>query len=165
MKKNMESKIIFKQKAHYQQRTIIAIVWIFFLSSYIAGVILTKSPFLIYLFCFLPVIVIASDLYLEWFIVYEDGIIVKSLFGRIKNLVLFKNVTKIIQKDLTYGRYGDKKYKFYIFDDGRPMYIINSLSRAMEKEAAENNKKKNLRIYATEQLIHFIFTLGINIEQ
>lgn len=105
--------------------------------------------FLIALFPILIIILLIGFKNLEWYIVYNNKIEVRNIYG-IKNIVFYDSVLFIEELEINLTTRGMNK-KFYIFNDGRKnnnsIFNINS---------CYNNKKFNLRIYKTKELENYI---------
>lgn len=102
----------------------------------------------LFLFLFVPIILVGSR-YLEYFYIYDDRIEARNIFG-IKNVVYFRDVVFIEEKQINLITRGGEK-SFYLFNDGR-----KNNNNSMNIDSCYNNKKYSLRIYKTQELELYI---------
>ena len=86
---------------------------------------------------------------LEWFHIYEDKIEARCIFG-IKNIVYFKEVLFVQELKINLTARGTAR-TFFVFNDGR-----KNNNSYFDFNACYNNKKNNLRIYKTNELVSYI---------
>lgn len=142
--------MIFKQKVLKEEKIKLGIIISCVVIPYVAIAIINFinqynfrmfiTIFLIALFPILIIILLIGFKNLEWYIVYNNKIEVRNIYG-IKNIVFYDSVLFIEELEINLTTRGMNK-KFYIFNDGRKnnnsIFNINS---------CYNNKKFNLRIY------------------
>ena len=111
--------------------------------------------------CFVATIIIglSCSIYLQWFDVYEDCIVVRNIFG-VVNRVEFSKVHYVLKKQLpVFTR--DRGAMHYVFVDGRPTkrkgitYPYNS----------DNHKNITVRIPVTPELTAFLETKALAITE
>ena len=88
---------------------------------------------------------IFSVLRLEWFYFYEDRIVVRNIFKKIKNVVFIEKIVSVEETYLLYNMFHFRK--FIIFDDGR-----NNDNRNYSLYCDHNKRKNNVKIYATNKM-------------
>lgn len=151
--------MIFKQKVLKEEKIKLGIIISCVVIPYVAITIINFinqynfrmfiTIFLIALFPILIIILLIGFKNLEWYIVYNNKIEVRNIYG-IKNIVFYDSVLFIEELEINLTTRGMNK-KFYIFNDGRKnnnsIFNINS---------CYNNKKFNLRIYKTKELENYI---------
>ncbi len=151
--------MIFKQKVLKEEKIKLGIIISCVVIPYVAIAIINFinqynfrmfiTIFLIALFPILIIILLIGFKNLEWYIVYNNKIEVRNIYG-IKNIVFYDSVLFIEELEINLTTRGMNK-KFYIFNDGRKnnnsIFNINS---------CYNNKKFNLRIYKTKELENYI---------
>lgn len=151
--------MIFKQKVLKEEKIKLGIIISCVVIPYVAIAIINFinqynfrmfiTIFLIALFPILIIILLIGFKNLEWYIVYNNKIEVRNIYG-IKNIVFYDSVLFIEELEFNLTTRGMNK-KFYIFNDGRKnnnsIFNINS---------CYNNKKFNLRIYKTKELENYI---------
>lgn len=151
--------MIFKQKVLKEEKIKLGIIISCVVIPYVAIAIINFinqynfrmfiTIFLIALFPILIKILLIGFKNLEWYIVYNNKIEVRNIYG-IKNIVFYDSVLFIEELEINLTTRGMNK-KFYIFNDGRKnnnsIFNINS---------CYNNKKFNLRIYKTKELENYI---------
>ena len=151
-------KVIFKQKVLKEEKIKFGILMSVIVFVYVAlAVIIVVNQndlyaLLILTLIFLPwflTSLLVALYYLEWFCVYEDRIEVKTVFG-IKNSVYYDKVCYIEEQKINLTTRGLVK-DFYIFNDGR-----KNTSNTLDVNSCYNNKKRNVRIYKTNELENYI---------
>lgn len=88
---------------------------------------------------------------LEWFLIFEDRIEARGIFG-IKNTVYFSKVLYIEELGISYIKNSPKR-PFYMFNDGR-----KNNNSFLGVNNWYNKKKFNLRIPITDELENFVKT-------
>lgn len=150
--------MIFKQKVLKEEKIKFGICMSVIVFVYVAlAVIIVVNQndlyaLLILTLLFLPwflMSLLVALYYLEWFCVYEDRIEVKTVFG-IKNSVYYDKVCYIEELKINLTTRGLVK-DFYIFNDGR-----KNTSNTLDVNSCYNNKKRNVRIYKTNELENYI---------
>ncbi len=151
--------MIFKQKVLKEEKIKLGIIISCVVIPYVAIAIINfinqynfRMFITIFLIALLPILIIILLIgfkNLEWYIVYNNKIEVRNIYG-IKNIVFYDSVLFIEELEINLTTRGMNK-KFYIFNDGRKnnnsIFNINS---------CYNNKKFNLRIYKTKELENYI---------
>ena len=84
--------------------------------------------------------------YLEHFEIYDDKIVVKTIYG-IKSQVMLANVLSVEEKKINLIGRGELLRDFYVLNDGRNDRASNG---------CYNGKKYNVRIYKTPELTAFL---------
>ena len=151
--------MLFRQKI--QSYKLIGLIFVIALPLFcslvflVAGVV--ESNFDAYIFsvmCFFVTIIIglSCSIYLQWFDVYEDCVVVRNIFG-VVNKVEFSKVRYVLKKQLpVFTR--DRGVMHYIFIDGRP----NKRKGITHPCNSDNYKNITVRIPVTPELTAFLET-------
>ena len=103
------------------------------------GFLVVFSPILI-------AITLIGLYYLEHFEIYDDKIVVKTIYG-IKSQVMLCDVLSVEEKKINLIGRGELLRDFYVLNDGRKDRVT---------DGCHNGKKYNVRIYKTPELTAFL---------
>ena len=107
---------------------------------------------LIFEFPILIILILLGLMNLEWFLIYEDKIEARYLFG-IKNIVYFKDVLFVQELKINLTIRGTPKY-FLVFNDGR-----KNNDSFFDLISCYNKKKYSCRIYKTPEIENYVINV------
>ena len=153
-------KINAKKEVLFARLFVTFLPFLAFICFLVSGLINNQSDLILVsiLFLILSVVFIFSILpAIQWFLIFEDQIVVKNIFG-VVNSVNFSNVEYIEQKKLPLFT-KDHEITHYIFVDGRP----EKKHGFTQQSNTVNFKKTSVRVYVTPELTSIVEKLGLRI--